>query len=139
MDLLKRSIAPILPKAWSMIDEEARRALGVHLCGRKLVEFKGPFGCAFAAVNIGRLTALTEQPAVGVSAGLVRVQPAMVIVSAKRRHSAGARHARFMLPGRALAGRAGTETRPIKYAIGSRGIVPKNRSAAVVPSVRVAR
>lgn len=75
MDLLKRSIAPILPKAWAMIDDEARRALGVHLCGRKLVEFKGPFGCAFAAVNIGRLTALSEQPAVGVSAGLVRVQP----------------------------------------------------------------
>lgn len=75
MDVLKRAIAPILPKAWAMIDDEARRALATHLCGRKLVEFKGPFGPAFAAVNIGRLTNLRDAPAVGVSAGLVQVQP----------------------------------------------------------------
>ena len=35
MDLLKRTLAPILPEAWKAIDEEARRVLKLNLAGRK--------------------------------------------------------------------------------------------------------
>lgn len=75
MDLLKRSHAPILPDAWKLIDDEARRVLRVNLAGRKLVDFKGPFGWKFAAVNTGRLAMFHEEPLPGVQAGLRHVQP----------------------------------------------------------------
>ena len=75
MDLLKREQAPILPEAWEKIDEEARRVLAVHLAGRKLVDFQGPYGWEHAAVNTGRIKLLQNKPVEGVHAGLRRVQP----------------------------------------------------------------
>lgn len=77
MDSLKRAIAPILDEAWTLIDGEARRVLGVHLCGRKLVDFVGPLGWKLAAVNTGRLDLLLAEPVPGVRAGLRHVQPLM--------------------------------------------------------------
>ena len=38
MDLMKRSLAPILPDAWAAIDAEAARVLRLNLAGRKLVD-----------------------------------------------------------------------------------------------------
>lgn len=79
MDLLKRELAPILPEAWARIDAEAARVLRAQLAARKVVDFKGPFGWKFAAVNTGRLTVLSpllaEEPVPGVSFGLRVVQP----------------------------------------------------------------
>lgn len=75
MDLLKREIAPILPDAWTLIDAEATRVLRLNLAGRKVVDFKGPFGWAYAAVNTGRLQLLPEHPVGDVSAGIRQVQP----------------------------------------------------------------
>lgn len=75
MDLRKRELAPILPAAWDLIDHEATRVLKLHLAGRKLVDFRGPFGWEHAAVNTGRLRPLDPEPAAGVSAGLRQVQP----------------------------------------------------------------
>lgn len=75
MDLLKRHLAPILPDAWTLIDQEARRVLALHLAGRKIVDFRGPHGWQLAAVNTGQLEILTEQPAPDVSLGVRRVQP----------------------------------------------------------------
>ena len=60
MDLLKRSHAPITPAAWTQIDAEARRVLQINLAGRKLVDFDGPHGWEYAAVNTGRLTLRTD-------------------------------------------------------------------------------
>lgn len=74
-DLLKRSQAPILAEAWEAIDDEARRVLKLELAGRKLVDFAGPHGWKFAAVNTGRLDPFDVEPVQGVSAGLRRVQP----------------------------------------------------------------
>lgn len=87
MDLLKRELAPILPAAWELIDHEATRVLKLHLAGRKLVDFRGPFGWEFAAVNTGRLRLLDQEPApkVGhepsseIRAGLRLVQPLVEI------------------------------------------------------------
>lgn len=75
MDLLKRQLAPILPDAWKAIDEEAKRVLTLNLAGRKLVDFRGPFGWGFAAVSTGRMRLLQEQPIKNVSVGVRTVQP----------------------------------------------------------------
>lgn len=75
MDLLKRKLAPILPEAWKLIDDEARRILKLNLAGRKLVDFRGPFGWKFAAVSTGRLQLIPELPIKDVSVGVRAVQP----------------------------------------------------------------
>jgi uncharacterized linocin/CFP29 family protein len=75
MDLLKRSLAPILPEAWQAIDDEALRVLKLNLAGRKVVDFSGPHGWKFAAVNTGRLDLLPEQLIKDVSVGVRTVQP----------------------------------------------------------------
>jgi uncharacterized linocin/CFP29 family protein len=62
MDLLKRHLAPIVPEAWAAIDDEARSILSYHLAGRKLVDFRGPFGWEYAAVNTGELRPIKDTP-----------------------------------------------------------------------------
>lgn len=74
-DLLKRSFAPILPEAWKAIDAEAKRVLDLNLAGRKLVDFNGPHGWTYAAVNTGRLDLFEGEPQDQVHVGLRRVQP----------------------------------------------------------------
>jgi uncharacterized linocin/CFP29 family protein len=78
MDLLKRSHAPITPEAWKQIDDEARRVLRINLAGRKLVDFDGPHGWQYAAVNTGRLTIRTDG-GLGVPWGLRDVAPLMEV------------------------------------------------------------
>ena len=51
---LNRNLAPIPDEAWEFIDEEAREALSIHFVGRKVVDFVGPKGMDFSAVNTGR-------------------------------------------------------------------------------------
>lgn len=75
MDLLKRNLAPLLPEAWAAVDDEARRVLTLNLAGRKLVDFSGPFGWKYAAVNTGKLLLLEETAAPEVKIGLREVQP----------------------------------------------------------------
>jgi len=75
MDLLKRRLAPVLPEAWELIDEEARRILRLDLAGRRLVDVDGPHGWKHAAVNLGSLEILERQPVDDVHTGLRRVQP----------------------------------------------------------------
>ena len=74
MDLLKRHLAPIVPAAWDAIDEEARAILSEYLAGRKLVDFRGPFGLEYAAVNTGELRPIKETPE-HVQVSLRHVQP----------------------------------------------------------------
>jgi uncharacterized linocin/CFP29 family protein len=75
VDLLKRKLAPILPEAWKLIDDEAARVLRLHLAGRKIVDFEGPFGWKYAAVNTGHLKLLSFEPAPEVGMGIREVQP----------------------------------------------------------------
>ena len=74
MDLLKRALAPILPEAWSAIDDEAARVLKLNLAGRKLVDFSGPKGWKKAAVNTGRLQLLPDRTDPEVNLGIREVQ-----------------------------------------------------------------
>jgi uncharacterized linocin/CFP29 family protein len=73
-DLLKRHLAPILPEAWKLIDAEAKRVLELELGGRKVTDFRGPFGWTYAAVNTGRLALFSDKSS-DVQLGLRRVQP----------------------------------------------------------------
>ncbi len=75
MDLLKRNLAPILPEAWTLIDEEASRVLRLLLAGRKVVEFEGPSGWKLAAVNTGALRLVSCEPVPDVHMGIREVQP----------------------------------------------------------------
>lgn len=75
MDLLKRSKAPVTDEAWQQIDEEAKRVLELHLAGRKLVDFNGPYDWKLGAVNTGRLNHLAKGPVPNVSHAIRDVMP----------------------------------------------------------------
>ncbi len=75
MDLLKRELAPVTSDAWKQIDDEARRVLKLHLSGRKVVDFSGPHGWKFAAVNTGRLSAIEHGPVEQVTHAVRDVHP----------------------------------------------------------------
>ncbi len=78
MDLLKRNHAPITPEAWKQIDDEAKRVLQLNLAGRKLVDFDGPHGWQYAAVNTGALT-IRDDRGLGVPWGVRVVAPLIEI------------------------------------------------------------
>ena len=78
MDLLKRNHAPITPEAWKQIDDEAKRVLQLNLAGRKLVDFDGPHGWQYAAVNTGHLT-IRSDGGLGVPWGVRGVVPLIEI------------------------------------------------------------
>lgn len=78
MDLLKRNHAPITPEAWKQIDDEAKRVLQLNMAGRKLVDFDGPHGWAYAAVNTGALT-IRDDDGLGVPWGMRGVVPLIEI------------------------------------------------------------
>ncbi|HWO12304.1 MAG TPA: family 1 encapsulin nanocompartment shell protein, partial [Polyangiaceae bacterium] len=75
MDDLLRELAPISKEAWAAIDDEAKKHLTVSLGGRRIVDFKGPLGWGFSAVELGRVRATAEPPRAGVAAVLREVQP----------------------------------------------------------------
>ncbi len=76
---LKRHIAPITQQAWDFIDEEVRRILNIKLNARKVVDFSGPKGMDFAAVNTGRKTALEGSAIEGVDYSMRQVLPMVEI------------------------------------------------------------
>ena len=75
LDILRRDLAPVIPEAWKLIDEEARRVLALDLAARKLVDFDGPHGIGLSAVSTGRLEIFPDQPVAEVSWGLRHAQP----------------------------------------------------------------
>jgi uncharacterized linocin/CFP29 family protein len=70
---MRRELAPISDAAWSAIDDEATRVLKLKLAARKLVEFHGPKGPDFSAIQLGRLQSV-KSPLAGVDAATRRVQ-----------------------------------------------------------------
>ncbi|MGM0501554.1 MAG: family 1 encapsulin nanocompartment shell protein [Bacillota bacterium] len=79
MTNLKRHLAPLTDKMWSFIDEEARDILNSKLTARKIVDFQGPKGLDFAAVNTGRKDDMTEKPVDGVAYSMRHVLPVVEI------------------------------------------------------------
>ena len=54
MNHLMRELAPITDGAWTQIDDEASRSLKHYLAARRLVDFTGPLGWEYSAVDVGR-------------------------------------------------------------------------------------
>lgn len=74
-DILRREMAPIAEVAWKEIDLQAARILKGNLSGRKLVDFSGPHGWEFAAVNLGSLDVDPAKELNGIRWGLHKVLP----------------------------------------------------------------
>lgn len=68
-------MAPITDGAWKEIELQSSRILRGNLSGRKLVDFCGPHGWQFGAVNLGKLELGPEPKADGVAWGLHKVLP----------------------------------------------------------------
>ncbi|MFW6035297.1 MAG: family 1 encapsulin nanocompartment shell protein [Halothermotrichaceae bacterium] len=75
MGVFKRSLAPISTEAWEFLDEEASQILKTKLNGRKVVDFVGPEGFDYAAVNTGRRSKISGKGEEGVSYKLRNVIP----------------------------------------------------------------
>jgi uncharacterized linocin/CFP29 family protein len=69
-----RDLAPISEAAWSQIDAEADRSLRHFLAARRLIDFGGPLGWTYSALDLGRVTRL-DGPLAGVDAAQRRVLP----------------------------------------------------------------
>ncbi|MDR3670920.1 MAG: family 1 encapsulin nanocompartment shell protein [Holophaga sp.] len=74
-DILRRDLAPIATGAWQQIESQSARILKGNLSGRRLVDFCGPHGWGFAAVNLGRLDVGFAETLDGVGWGLRKVLP----------------------------------------------------------------
>ena len=74
-DILRRDLAPIVDAAWAEMELQCRRILKGNLSGRKVVDFRGPHGWEFAAVNLGRLDVGSGAGPGGVGWGLRKVLP----------------------------------------------------------------
>jgi uncharacterized linocin/CFP29 family protein len=75
MDDLHRKLAPISKDAWKAIDEEAKKHLTVSLGGRRIVDFVGPLGWHYSAVELGQVERIDAPPEAGVVAAVRQVQP----------------------------------------------------------------
>ncbi len=78
-DILRRDLAPIVDEAWQEIERQSSRILKGNLSGRKLVDFCGPHGWQFAAVNLGRLEVGSGDALDGVAWGIHKVLPLVEI------------------------------------------------------------
>ena len=79
VDILRRAMAPISDEAWKEIELQSSRILKGNLSGRKLVDFFGPHGLQFAAVNLGRLDVGSGDGMNGVGWGIHKVLPLVEI------------------------------------------------------------
>ena len=68
-----RDRAPVTDEAWAQVDHEATRSLKHFLAARRLIDFVGPQGWAFSAVDLGRVTPLGDAVISGTHAALRRV------------------------------------------------------------------
>jgi uncharacterized linocin/CFP29 family protein len=72
-------MAPIVDGAWKEIELQSSRILKGNLSGRKVVDFSGPHGWQFAAVNLGRLDVASGSAVDGVAWGTHKVLPLVEI------------------------------------------------------------
>ncbi|MFP4500749.1 MAG: family 1 encapsulin nanocompartment shell protein [Candidatus Hydrogenedentota bacterium] len=73
--ILRKELAPLSPKAWEQIEDEANRWLKTFLSARTLVDFAGPHGWEYAAVNLGRVDLAGNKATPGVGWGQRAVLP----------------------------------------------------------------
>ena len=74
MNHLFRELAPVSAAGWAAIEDEAGSTLRTYLAGRKLVDFSGPHGWEYSAVDLGRVDAVKSSHA-DVGASVRKVLP----------------------------------------------------------------
>jgi uncharacterized linocin/CFP29 family protein len=77
-DHLLRSHAPISGAGWDAIERDVKPRLAEYLAARKLVDFRGPHGWTYSAVDLGRTAQLSGLPD-GLDARQRRVQPVVEV------------------------------------------------------------
>jgi uncharacterized linocin/CFP29 family protein len=82
MNHLMRELAPVTEDAWKQIDEEATRSIKHFLAARRLVDFNGPMGWEYSAVDLGRIDALDSDALADVETALRKVMPLIELRSA---------------------------------------------------------
>jgi uncharacterized linocin/CFP29 family protein len=75
MNHLIRELAPITDEAWTQIDNEASRSLKHYLAARRLVDFTGPLGWDYSAVDAGRIDAIDGAALGGIEVARRKVLP----------------------------------------------------------------
>jgi len=75
MNHLMRELAPVSEDAWTQIDEEATRSIKHFIAARRLVDFKGPLGWDYSAVDTGRIDRLGHGALAGVEVARRQVMP----------------------------------------------------------------
>ncbi len=75
MNHLMRDLAPVTDDAWKQIDAEATRSLKHFMAARRLVDFTGPEGWEYSAVDVGRIDVLDNGPLSGVEVARRLVMP----------------------------------------------------------------
>jgi uncharacterized linocin/CFP29 family protein len=68
-----------LPEALALIEAQAREALAIYMAARKLVDFEGPHGWAYSAVNLGSTHAAFAAPVLGVETRLRATLPLLEV------------------------------------------------------------
>jgi uncharacterized linocin/CFP29 family protein len=69
--------APIAPVVWQRLERDVKEVLEQHLVARRVVDFDGPHGPEFAALNLGALDGRDVGP--GLVAGLRSVLPLLEV------------------------------------------------------------
>lgn len=72
---LLREFAPISDAGWSAIEDEVTRSLATFLSARRLVDFVGPKGWEFSAVDLGGITSTELDAGSAVSISVRNVVP----------------------------------------------------------------
>jgi uncharacterized linocin/CFP29 family protein len=75
MNHLMRELAPVTDDAWDQIDAEATRSIKHFMAARRLVDFTGPMGWGYSAVDVGRVDPLDTGRLTGVEVARRLVMP----------------------------------------------------------------
>jgi uncharacterized linocin/CFP29 family protein len=74
-DILKRNLAPIADAAWEEINKQAGITLKGNLSARRVVDFSGPHGWEYGAVDLGRVEIAKQHKTGGVYWGVRALMP----------------------------------------------------------------
>jgi uncharacterized linocin/CFP29 family protein len=69
--------APVAPEVWATLEADVKEVLEEHFVGRRTVDFDGPHGLGFSALNLGELEPRDVGP--GVVAGARSVLPLLEV------------------------------------------------------------
>lgn len=76
-----RELAPVTEETWALIEAEATRSVKHYLAGRRLVDFSGPHGWTYGAIDTGRVEPLSRGALGGVDVARRSILPLLEVRS----------------------------------------------------------